>query len=123
MTDEYTELATDLEPLEHDLLRRAAQADEAGATMLARLLETWAHSLNMARSDLTGTERPGTLPNYLRAVEPVVHTYDLPPRLRPDGGRSFETQPEICPSCGLSLDSSGACPTDGCDGPDGDGGG
>lgn len=124
MTDEYESLAENLEPLESDLLRRAAQADEAGATMLARLLETWAHSVAMARADLSNGDRPGTLPNYLASHEdydaPAIATEsdgDGEGEPRTDGGREFAAQPETCPECGLTLDSNGECPTEGCPGP------
>lgn len=35
-----------------------------------------------------------------------------------DGGRSFTTQPETCPECGLTLDENGECQTQGCSGPE-----
>lgn len=38
--------------------------------------------------------------------------------VRTDGGRSFSTQPETCPECGLTLDANGECKTNGCPGPE-----
>ena len=37
---------------------------------------------------------------------------------RADGGRSFSTNPEVCPECGMTL-KNGECRTGGCPGPDG----
>ena len=55
----------------------------------------------------TGPLAETALPESVEVVEPIA-----------DGGRSFSTQPETCPDCGLTLDTNGECKTNGCPGPE-----
>lgn len=55
----------------------------------------------------TGPLAETALPESVEVVEPIA-----------DGGRSFSTQPETCPECGLTLDANGECKTNGCPGPE-----